>query len=217
MKVVLATLSLLLALTVSVFAQGGGCLSGGSGAVKVDSFQVDLTFGGDAPSQYSTGGDASSTGSTGSGGAKISSASKTASGHVIVDVSVWSIQGRPAISISDGTVEYKGDPTILGNTTAAELFRMLTQAAIGQAVARGDIACTPDCNTTNGTVQIIQPACVHREPSYDGMNFVSCDGYACCVKTYMVCCPDGSSSPVVKEISSKSSGCVDPKCESTCQ
>jgi hypothetical protein len=94
---------------------------------------------------------------------------------------------------------------------------MLTQAAIGMAVSRGDIACTPDCSTSNGIVQIIQPACVHREATYDGMNFITCDAYACCMKTYMVCCPDGAAAPVVKEISSKSAGCVDPSCESTCQ
>lgn len=216
MKVVLATLSCLLALTASVFAQGGGCLSGGPGAVKVDSFQVNLSFEGAESSQYPSDGSTSTAGATGGGGMKVSPTGK-ASGGIAVEVSVFNIQGRPAISISDGNVQYKGDPAAMGNMTAAELFRMLTQAAIGQAVARGDIACTPDCSAGNNVVQVIQPACVHREPSSDGMNFVTCDTYSCCVKTFMVCCPDGASSPIVKEIASKSGGCADPKCESTCQ
>jgi hypothetical protein len=136
---------------------------------------------------------------------------------IAVEVTVYNIQGRPAIAISDGSAHYTGDPAALGNMTAADLFRMLTQAAIGQAVSRGDIACTPDCSTGKGIVQIIQPACVHREPNPDGMNFITCDTYACCMKTYMVCCPDGATAPMVKEISSRSTGCADPNCESTCQ
>lgn len=217
MKVVVATLSLLLALTASVFAQGGGCLSGGPDAVKVDSFQVSLSFSAATTSPSLSGEPSSGDASTSTSGMKAAPASKSGGLQVTLDVFVWSIQGQPAISISDGSVKCTGDPTALNNISAAELFSMLTQAAIGKAIARGDIACTPDCSTGKNIVQIIQPACVYREPSSDGMTFNTCDIYACCMKTYIVCCPDGGSAPLVKEIASKSSGCGNAQCESTCQ
>jgi|GEM_PF-1921755 len=213
MKFPFALITLFVALSLPAFSQGTGCLTQDSSAVLIDAFKVDLTLTGN--DQQSSTVDAPIIPEDRPPEMKASGKGGIGSGHVIVDVSVWNVQGRPVIAISNGTVDFKGDPVAVEKMSASEIFAMLTQAAIGQGLGRKSLSCTAECG--GYLVEVVQPACVSREMTESGMVLKTCNLSDCCVKTYMVCCPTGSASPVIKEVSSKGSGCTSSGCESTCQ
>ncbi len=211
MRIALTTLSLILAFAAPAISQyhGTPCLPGGDPATLVDAFTVTLDISGNT--EAASGGGAVTT----PPGGEMGNTSKDKKVQFQVDVAVWNVQGRPVIAISTGEVGFEGDPAGVEKMPASEIFTMLTQAAIGQAVGRKSLRCTAECG--GYLVEVVQPACVFREITERGMVLKTCNLSDCCVKTYMVCCPTGSGSPVVKEVSSKSSGCTSSGCESTCQ
>jgi hypothetical protein len=64
---------------------------------------------------------------------------------------------------------------------------------------------------------VIASGCVHRSGLDTNTRFEPCSLTSCCIRTYAVCCPNGTSSPVITLLSSQITGCSPSGyCESTC-
>ncbi len=131
------------------------------------------------------------------------------------EIFVFSVQGggAPVISISPGSILFSGDVTLLSSLSMADLFQKIAEESIRRAVAAGSIPCTPSCG--GNFIRVSLPACVRPIGLGNLISLVACQPITCCVKTYSVCCPNGSSSPQVQLVASDCPGCSGGECVST--
>lgn len=127
--------------------------------------------------------------------------------------------GMIQYSINPGSFRFYGDPLEIDKYSTRDIFRLAEQAAIARGIMEGYTECTPDCKAV--TVRVCQAACVSRSGSGLETKFESCDPTACCVRTYQVCCPDGSGTPVTRLVAIEGgqcgvSGADSGDCESIC-
>jgi hypothetical protein len=193
----------------AAFSQTASCpLSPESGLTPVDTLQVSV---------YVSGGTATSSGDKKGG---TTGKGKRATGDINFDVVVLNSDpgtggSGPVYSISPSTIQYTGDASIVDGMSTKAVFDLMSQTAISQLVAQGQISCSPTCP---GPVwRLCVPACVQRVGSGSATQFLDCDPGSCCIRYYTVCCPNGPSAPVIQMVMSESAGCIDQgSCESTC-
>ena len=124
--------------------------------------------------------------------------------------------GRIDAAIDPTTIKFSGDCSGLNAMSTSQIFDMIAMTTVSQEVGQGYITCPSSCVNPVIT-KIYLPACVHRSGSDSTTRFESCSPTSCCVRTYSVCCPNGTGSPVITLLSSQSSGCTpNSYCESTC-
>lgn len=205
MKTALATLFAILFLSGAAFAQTS-CLSQNATAVPIDTVQATIAL---APATETPRGDTSTSIDGGT--------YKTGTTGIIVDLVYFRVGDRIECGVTAESIRFNGiDPDKIDSLSTMELFNLISQVALGQALNNGYTGCS---NTCRNTFRVNLPACVERNGRGLETRFSSCRPGYCCTRIYSLCCPDGSTSPVVKLIGTENGGdCagVGPTCQSTC-
>jgi hypothetical protein len=124
---------------------------------------------------------------------------------------------------ADGGVDLIGDPatvklsgTCLTEIPTADLFALLGQAAVAQAVGKGYIPCNSNCDGKTAA-RFLTVTCVNRTGSGSTTKFGPCTTVQC-VRAYTVCCPSGPGSPKINRAPASNDGCgTTPEgCQSAC-
>jgi hypothetical protein len=124
--------------------------------------------------------------------------------------------GRIDAVINPTSIKFSGDCSGLNTMPTSQIFDVIAMATVSQEVGSGYMTCSASCASPTIT-KIYLPACVHRAGTDADTHFESCSPNSCCTRTYSVCCPNGTGSPVITLISSQSTGCTpNSYCESTC-
>lgn len=123
----------------------------------------------------------------------------------------------------NGTIDLIGDPaavklsgTCLDEIPTADMFALLGQASVAQAVTRGFIPCNPNCDGKTAA-RFLTVTCVNRTGSGTTTTFGPCTTIQC-VRAYTVCCPSGPGSPTVNRAPADNGGCgtTPDGCQSAC-
>ncbi len=117
------------------------------------------------------------------------------------------------------SIRFSGDSTWVNSATTVQIFDLIAMATVSNGVSMGTPTCPSSCGAPS-YASVVQPSCVERSGSGSSTQFTSCPSSGCCIRTYSVCCPNGSGSPVIMLVSSQNSGCsgIGPSgnCSSTC-
>ncbi len=111
-----------------------------------------------------------------------------------------------------------GQPTM----STQQTFALVSQMALAKGITLGHTQCSQYCQQPNPqVVRVFQSLCVQRSGFGSSTRYETCDAYAACVKEYIVCCPQGSSNPVITNIGSYNVGTCGTgqngmPCEATC-
>ncbi|MDB5034734.1 MAG: hypothetical protein JWQ98_1975 [Chlorobi bacterium] len=135
-------------------------------------------------------------------------------GQVSFDGFYYSVRGQTGISIPPGSIEYIGDPNLINAMSTADLFDLIGQDAVKEALANGTIPCSVLGVALQ--VKVSQAGCVIRYGTGESTHFVACND-ACCLKTYTVTCSPLGVAPLIQLVSAESNGCSGGDCESTCR
>lgn len=124
--------------------------------------------------------------------------------------------GRMEYAINPASIKFSGSCSNLNTMSTSQIFDMIATATVSQGVGLGFTTCPSSC-TSPSITKVFVPGCVHRSGSDADTRFEPCPSTPCCVRTYSVCCPNGTGSPVITLLSSQSSSCTPSSyCESTC-
>lgn len=124
---------------------------------------------------------------------------------------------------SNGQVDLIGDPatvkmtgTCLTDLPATELFQLLGRSAVAKAVALGHIQCSPTC-TGQAAARYLTVTCVSKSGSGIQTKFGPCTTIQC-VRSYTVCCPNGTGAPIINRAPADNGGCGSTPvgCQSAC-
>jgi hypothetical protein len=124
---------------------------------------------------------------------------------------------------SSGGTDLIGDPatvkmsgTCLTDIPASDLFALLGQKAVAQAVAFGYIKCG-DGTSGSPAPRYITTTCVSKNGSGTSTSFGPCTTVQC-LRAYTVTCPNGPSAPVISRAPADNNGCGDTPagCQSAC-
>jgi len=148
---------------------------------------------------------------------QVSFSTSSSSASIAVEAFVGrTLSGRTDYIINTSSIKFSGDGSGINSKSTLQIFDMIAMATVSQGISQGLTNCPTSC--TNPTVtKVITSGCVHRSGSDTNTHFEPCSPTSCCVRTYSVCCPNGTGSPVITLLSSQSSGCTpNSYCESTC-
>jgi len=146
-------------------------------------------------------------------------ATKPKSSGVGFEITVWRINGQTIYSVDPRTMTFNGDGPTIDSMKTLDLFNLIAQVVVGQGLSNGYSSCTGTCR--ENLVKVSLPACVERVGSGVNTRFEWCNPGDCCVRTYAVCCSDGTNAPFITLVGSSGSTCTGSgptggRCESTC-
>jgi hypothetical protein len=130
-------------------------------------------------------------------------------------ICVWRTSNGGTDLIGDpATVRFSG--TCLTDFPASDLFALIGQKAVAQALSSGYIKCG-DGLAGMPAVRFQVATCVSKNGTGSSMTFGPCTTVQC-VRAYTVSCPHGSSTPVISRAPADNSGCgaTPPGCQSAC-
>jgi hypothetical protein len=202
----LTTLALALLMVVSASAQTPQHPTDPN-AVLIATYQVTISVGGSGgTSSFRTGGSIRST----------STAAEEC--QIKANVTVWRTSSGAIDYVLDASsIVYIGSCGSLGLTTA-DVFSLLSQAALQQGIALGYSPCSTDCTQQNAA-RVYAALCVRRTGSGESTRYEPCDMTSYCYREYSYCCPNGAYAPQINEIPRTGDGCgagVTGSCEPTC-
>lgn len=216
MKKLAATVCAFLLALSFASAQSAPCVSGDPTAVPVDTLRTTLQV--VSPIDPAT----QDTGATGGVGDSVVFRSKAKSnGQITLEIFIWRVQnGGIVYSIDPNSITFSGDGSVIDSMSTQMIFDLLVQAAIGQGLNAGYSSCS-NGSCENNLVRISLPSCVKRTGRGVDTRFVSCEPESCCLRTYALCCPLGSTAPVLHLVGMQGNGCsgasIGSGCESLCE
>jgi hypothetical protein len=197
----ITTLALVLLVVATASAQGHPT---DPGAVLIGTFQVTISVG--------NGGSVFTTSRTGIR----STTTSTEECQIKTNVTVWRTStGAIDYIIDASSITYVGSCGSLGLTTA-DIFSLLSQAAVYQGIQLGYSSCPTDCSTQTPT-RVFAALCVRRTGSGTSTHFEPCDMSSFCYREYTICCVNGT--PQVTEVPRTGDSCgalTSGACETTC-
>lgn len=213
-----ATVFAFLLMSSVALAQAPPCPANDPTAVPVDTLSTTLSFASTNTSGTSDTADTTQVlDSSGTDTSVSYRTSGTATGDVIVEISIWRTQNGNVYSIQPGSIRFSGDDRAIDSMPTKMLFDLIAQAAVGQGHTAGYSTCPANCG--NNFVRVSLPACVRRLGSGKATRFESCRPGACCTRTYSLCCPDGNGTPTIRLVGSSGSDCsgdTGPGCMPVC-
>lgn len=125
--------------------------------------------------------------------------------------------GEIEFHIPVDSIRFSGDGSAADSLSTQDLFALIAQTTILDAISLGYISCSGTCPGI--TVRVYLPSCVQRSGSGSSTSFTSCSSSQCCVREYQVCCPAPNGSPVLTPVQSQTPSCLSSAaigCESAC-
>jgi hypothetical protein len=217
MKTATAIVLAFIALTSAALSQTR-CVQNDPAAVRIGTMTTSVTFQSSTP-YGETYKDSSFVGDTSQPEDSSSYGTKPKSSGVGIEVTVWRVNGQVIYSVDPRMLTFSGDGPTIDSMRTMDLFNLMAQVIIGQGLSNGYSTCTGTCR--ENLVKVSFPACVARVGSGVNTRFESCNPGECCVRTYAVCCSDGSNAPFIQLVGSSGSACSGSgpsgtNCESTC-
>jgi hypothetical protein len=201
---ILTTLALVLLVAASASAQTPPVHPSDPNAVLIGTFEVTISVSGGTTSTARTGVRAAST--------------STEDCQIKSTIQVWRTStGAIDYVIDASSITYVGNCGSLGMTTA-DVFGLLSQAALSKGISLGYSSCSGDCATQNAA-RVYAALCVRSSGSGESTRYEPCDMTSFCYREYAYCCPDGTGTPQITEIPRTGDGCgtgVPSSCEPTC-
>jgi hypothetical protein len=221
MKTAIATAVAFIVLTGAAFSQTLKCIQGDPSAVLIGTMTTSITFQTQSADTVPSSTDSLADSSTAptSGGDLYGTKPKN-TGDVIIDVYVWSIGGKTVYAPNLNAMTFSGSDQAIDDMSTMDLLNLIAQVSVGQGLAHNYSTCGG--TSTSNQVKVAYPSCISRVGSGLNTRFESCGGDGCCIRTYAVCCPDGSNAPYIKLIGASSSatcggtGASGGACVSTC-
>ncbi len=212
MRKLAATVCALVLVSSMAYAQAPSCVASDPTAVPVDTIRTTLTI---APPD-STSGDSSTAADQPKGGALRAKAKSN--GQITLEICIWRTQMGIVYSITPSSFTFGGDGSVIDSLLTSTIFDLASQTAIGQGIVKGYSTCSADCSNNIVLVQV--PSCVQRTGGGISTQFISCETGSCCMRSYNVCCPDGSGAPTLQLVGTSGGGCGASSgsgCESLCE